>query len=189
VAAGSAWRRFGALQAVILVQVASFVLIFVLARYRLVLVACLMPFACRLMLRGAAWVRERRAAPLAAALAGLVLLSFIGGLRYAAPQRGEGFADQWLFVGQVQAADGDLERAGSAFEAASEADWIDPRGANESRWRALVALAATRVEQGRREDALQTLDLVSREIRRDYPLGHPMDERIGQLRDRAHMLP
>jgi 4-amino-4-deoxy-L-arabinose transferase-like glycosyltransferase len=182
------WRRFGALQAVILAQIASFVLIFVLARYRLVLVACLLPFAGWLLQRLVDWARARRLRPLVGAGVGLLVLFTVGGLRYDEPSRGQGFADQWYFVGRVLAAEGELERAADAFESASKAVWIDPRSATESRWRALVAEAATRIELGQVASATEALDRLDREIGRAYPLGHPLDERIGQLRQRARML-
>lgn len=184
-----AWRRVGLLHAVILVQIVSFVLIFVLARYRLVLVACLMPFAAWLILRCIEWVRDRQVRPLALALAGVLLLFAVGSIRFADLPSEAGFADQWAFVAGVYREQGRLEQAVEAYEAANVESWIDTRR-NDARWKAWIGLAETQIALSRIAEAQENLDRLSLEMQGMYhaPQPHPYEKRIRELREQTGML-
>jgi tetratricopeptide (TPR) repeat protein len=184
-----AGRRVGLLHAVILVQIVSFVLIFVLARYRLVLVACLMPFAAWLILRCIEWVRDRQVRPLALALACVVLLFGVGSIRFADLPSGNGVADQWAFVAGVYREEGRLEQAVEAYESANRESWIDTRR-SDARWDAWIGLVETQIALNRIAEAQENLQRLSSEIQRFYPALHPYpyEERIRELREQTGML-
>lgn len=131
-----AGRRGEILYAVAAVQVASFVIVFVLGRYRLVLVACLMLFAAHLIRRIRAHARLRAAvAVLAAALVFLPFPEF---------PRGRGWADQYAFVARRAEERGDWEAAVRAWESALDADWTDWRRIEGSRAQVEERLGAAR---------------------------------------------
>jgi hypothetical protein len=110
-------------------QVASFLAVFVLARYRLVAVACLVVFACERLVawwdaaRAANW---RAAAPslAVAVLAGLGVNQALAGFP---PERG--YALQWERIGDQQRLVRDHEAALAAYEKALAGDWqdLDPK--------------------------------------------------------------
>jgi hypothetical protein len=165
------------------------VLIFVLARYRLVLVACLMPFAAWLILRGVSWARERDVRPLALALACVLVVFAVGSVRFADLPHGLGFADQWAFVAQTYAREGKLEQAAEAYESALREDWIDSRRAQAERWKVWTLLVETQIALGRITQARGSLAELSSEVR-TFRLGpeHPIVERIRELQERTSML-
>jgi hypothetical protein len=183
------WRRVGLLYAVILVQVASFVLIFVLARYRLVMLACLIPFAAWLVLRLVEWARAGNHRRLVGASALVVLFAAIGALRFEGLPRRHGFADQYLFVADHYLEQGRLELACEAYREAAAGSWVDPRRDETQRWRALYKLAETQIELQRLDAARADLDQLSAEIDRAYPgLDHPLEPRVRELYERASMV-
>jgi len=188
-AALRAWRQVGLLHAVILVQIVSFVLIFVLARYRLVLVACLMPFAAWLILRCLEWARERCVRPLALALAAVVLVFAVGSIRFADLPAQSGFADQWAFVAKVYRQEGRLEEALLAYEAAFGETWIDQRR-GDARWNTRIGMVETQIALGRRAEALWNLERLSFEIEvlHEVQRPHPYEKRIAELQKQAGML-
>jgi 4-amino-4-deoxy-L-arabinose transferase-like glycosyltransferase len=153
------WRRDrAAVYAVLAVQIASFMLIFVLARYRLVMVAALMPFAAQLLVDLVALARRRdwiEAAPRCVALAIAAALVF---LPIQGFPRDRGWADQYRFLGESLLARGELDAAAEAFEAARAASWVDERLAPIHRTGAVLGLAETRIAQGRADEGRRLLD-------------------------------
>jgi tetratricopeptide (TPR) repeat protein len=151
------WRGAGRrlLLAVFVGQLLAFMLTFVLGRYRIVAVACLLIAAGWLAEWVWSLVRERRWR--AAGLTALGLVCAVAlvhrpveGLE---PRRGWGIG--WLHEAQVLLDRGEIERARAAFEKATTASF-EPLE-NEPLWRAnaWIGIAQTRERQGDPDGALE----------------------------------
>jgi hypothetical protein len=137
----------------IVVQVISFVLIFVIARYRLLLVACLIPFAVDLVLRLPEWLRRRSWPRLGGAGLLLAATSIVVFLPVGEFPRDAGFGDQYAFLGDRQLARGEFAAAAESFEAALASSWHDERTAERSRVWVRAKLAFAWANAGRDEEA------------------------------------
>jgi 4-amino-4-deoxy-L-arabinose transferase-like glycosyltransferase len=161
------WRRPEArlIHALFVVQVASFTILFVLARYRLVAIACL--------LLGAAWqvvdlwdsIAARRWRALAVVAAGIALLALLVNRplpdfprdRMAGPteaQYGNFFFDR-----------GRYQEAILHYEAARTSPWSLPDYLPDPRWVVEVRLAEAQVRVGRPADARETLRALRKRLR------------------------
>lgn len=143
-----AWLLHGAL----LVQIASFVIVFVLARYRLVAVACLTVFALGEVDR---WIRLGREGRARAALPALFLL-LPAALLVNAPSgfaRERGYADQNAFVAQALFTRGDHRGAIAAWYATLDASWQNERNPL-GRDVVFERISVSYLALGEREDAL-----------------------------------
>jgi 4-amino-4-deoxy-L-arabinose transferase-like glycosyltransferase len=124
----SAWRRRprpDALYALLAVQLVSFVAVFVLARYRLVAVACLVLFASHELVR---WWDAARSRTPGAALPGLAVAAVAAvlvNLPFAGLTRERGFALQYEKLGDRHALASQAGPALEAYRLALDADWQD----------------------------------------------------------------
>ncbi len=124
-----AWRShprslflYGALAA----QLASFLPLFVLARYRLVAVACLLPFAGWAAWRAIDAVRARDVREIARlGAAWLVALAVVHAPLHSF-SRERGYADQWLALGDGQLATRRAAAAVRAYRNALASEWLQP---------------------------------------------------------------
>ncbi len=129
------------------VQVASFLAVFVLARYRLVAVACLLVFASERLVAwwDAARAAEWRAAVPSVAVAALAAVAVNQPLAEFPPQRG--YALQWERIGDQRRLARDHAAALEAYEKALIGDWqdLDPK---IKRAETRLRMARTRAEVG-----------------------------------------
>jgi 4-amino-4-deoxy-L-arabinose transferase-like glycosyltransferase len=142
-----AWLLHGAL----LVQIVSFVIVFVLARYRLVAVACLTVFAFGELDR---WLRLGREGRARLVLPALFLLA-PAALLVNAPsgfERERGYADQHAFIAQRRFEQGDLRGSIEAWHATLDASWQNER-AHMQRDVVLERIAGAYLELGELEHA------------------------------------
>jgi len=157
-------RSLATIIAVLAVQLVSFVLVFVLARYRLVAVALLAPFAAEQFL----WLVDRARAsawrPLSGRLAVLVAFVALAFVPFAAFTRERGFADQHKFLADAYRTSEDHEEAVEHYRAAVDADWQDARRAQALRWESTLNLVHSLVALDRMEEARKTLDGLSAEL-------------------------
>lgn len=153
----------GPLHAVLLVQIASFVLVFVLARYRLVLSACLMLFGSRLIEWVADRVRARdyRELGLVAALLAIAV-AFVHLPEYGFT-RDRGVAHQHMFLGDMAYLANDYDNAIDRYRRAIDADWLQP---DDPKWQraARERLGVAQVGGGRLEDARVTFSTLLDEL-------------------------
>ena len=150
-------RELGVLYGVLFVQVVSFVLIFVLARYRLVFVACLMPFAAYGVTHLVAQVRAREWSKLAPGLLILVGVAAVSQVPLAEFPRDRGFADQYKFVADSRFVAEDFESAAAGYVAALGSRWQDDVRSTHLRWESMNRLALARVRLGQLDEARDTL--------------------------------
>lgn len=157
-------RRQAVLFAVLAVQAISFVLVFVLARYRLPAVACLAPFAAYQIL----WTAERARATewrkIAGAAAVLALFLALAFLPLSEFPRERGFADQYKFLADREQAGGDDAAAVEHYQAALASDWQDGRRAMPLRWECMLRLVQALVALDRSEDARAVADRLEQEM-------------------------
>ena len=127
----AAWLLHGML----LVQLASFVIVFVLARYRLVAVACLFVFAAAQILY---WFDALRAGAgrevLPSLLLTLPIAVFVNAPSGFARERG--FADQYAFVAHARFVEQDYASALAAYQSVVDASWQNARAhfADDALW-------------------------------------------------------
>ena len=96
------WELTPHVYAMLLVQIASYTLVFVLARYRLVAVACLMLFASRFVSDVAQIVVERRRGALALAAAVLLCCALLVNLPFPEFRYERGFGEMSSRIEQIQ---------------------------------------------------------------------------------------
>jgi len=171
------WRRLGLLHCVLAVQVISFVLIFVLARYRLVMVACLMPFAAWAILNAIEWVRARswtRFVPLVVAWAAF---SAVATIPFAEFPPDRGFADQYEFLADHEFDRGNHAAAVELYEATLTSTWQDERNAVLLSWQSRIRLARAHLALGRSENARPILMRLLGEMESLAP-GRPMGIKV-----------
>jgi 4-amino-4-deoxy-L-arabinose transferase-like glycosyltransferase len=144
------------LHVLLAVQVLSFVAVFVLARYRLVAVTCLIVFASALL---GAWLDAARAGRWRslAPQAGLVLvLGVLVNWPLAEFPKQRGYALVYEKIGDMHMQEGDPRAAIAAWDQALDLDWQgqDP---NAKRGETLFEIARARRGMGDREGAARTL--------------------------------
>jgi hypothetical protein len=138
-----AWRRgrrTAPLYVLLAVQVASFVPLFVLARYRLVAVSCLMLFAAHLVVEAIRVLREGRTRSLALPAAVAVAAALFSHLPFSEFPPERGFANQWERLGDHFWERGDRARAVEHYREALGGHWLqeDPEP-QKARLRSLIA--------------------------------------------------
>jgi len=150
-------KQLAMLYALVGVQIASFVFVFVLARYRLLFVALLAPFAAQQLLWLAGRVKE--AAWDRVALSGAVLSAFVALTFLPFPEfpRDRGFADQHRFVADSYRTEERYAEAVVEYRAALETDWQDPRRRLHLRRESMLLLVQSLVAAGRDEEAAAAL--------------------------------
>lgn len=122
-------RRSWPLALLLGVQLASFLAVFVLARYRLVAAACLVAFAAAQIV---AWVDAARSAEwrrIAASLAAAMLIAVFVNQSLADFPPERGYALQWERIGDQNRLAGEHAAALAAYEKALVGDWqdLDPK--------------------------------------------------------------
>ncbi len=172
------WRRknrAGLIRGLLGVQAASFVLVFVLARYRLVAVACLALFASWMLFEIAARVRKRKWAGFGGAL--LLTAGAAVFVNWPAPgfSTTRGWGDQFFFLGSVASDANDLPAAEEFFTKALESDFINPVS-RQIPWSAGKSMAIVQLKQGKKEAARATTKEVIRQI--DAFLDSPEADRV-----------
>jgi Dolichyl-phosphate-mannose-protein mannosyltransferase/Tetratricopeptide repeat len=150
-------RRAWLLHVMLAVQVASFVLVFVLGRYRLVAAACLTVFAAGQAVRWAGQVRSRAWKPLlgSGALVAVVSLPVFWPLDDFPPDRG--WADQYQYIGLQRRDAGDWEGAIAAWRGALATPYQNDRS-RMSDAQLYLEIARCHERLGRPEAALQALE-------------------------------
>jgi hypothetical protein len=159
-------RLTGPLHVMAAVQVVSFVLVFVLARYRLVLVACLILFGSWLILRllERARARDLRGlAPAAALILGAAAFVHVPSYGFA-PDRG--LAQQHLFVAESRFRQQAYDQAAAAYQQALDSDWLWPENPQPRR-RALLGLGLAQMQRGRWAEAHAAISSVVDEMDAD----------------------
>lgn len=133
-------RRFALLYGVLAVQIVSFVLVFVLARYRLVAVSVLMVFAAWQLVCWYEWAREHRWRPVA--LSAVVLAAAAALALRPLPEfpRTRGYASQHDWWGDRLAERGDHVAAAWHFQRALLTDWSTELGIDEKQERTVYKL-------------------------------------------------
>jgi 4-amino-4-deoxy-L-arabinose transferase-like glycosyltransferase len=146
-----AWRRgrrTTPLYVLFVAQVASFVPLFVLARYRLVAVCCLLLFAGHLVVEAFRALREGRWRSLALPAAVAVAAALFAHLPFSEFPRERGFANQWERLGDHFWELGDRARAVGHYREALRSDWLQRDPAPEkARLRLLIAEWESRVSE------------------------------------------
>ncbi|HVO77133.1 MAG TPA: glycosyltransferase family 39 protein [Candidatus Bathyarchaeia archaeon] len=115
------WRRLWLLYGITLTYLLTALMFYVLSRYRLPVVAALIPFAASALTELFALARGRRTSELALSLAALAMLAFFSNMTVAKDTPG-GIAGYYVRVGNVYIARGDTTRAEGAYRSAFELD-------------------------------------------------------------------
>jgi len=149
-------RRGGMLAAALITQIASFTALFVLGRYRLVAAAILALFAAWQLVQWADELRKRDFRRFALTAAAAVVLIALGHLPLPAYPRDEGFADQYLALGQHYISSRDCAPAIDAFQKALVSDWLDQPYLENVRNNARYRIALCQLELGRLDEARAT---------------------------------
>jgi hypothetical protein len=168
--------------AVLAVQAVSLVLVFVLARYRLVAIAFLAPFAAGQLV----WLfdRAREAAWRRVALAGALVSALLARAFLPALARDRGLADQHKFLADRAQADARHDAAVEHYRAALDHDWQDGRRALPLRFECMLGLTRSLVALERVAEALTVLEELSNEVRVEDPaLRAPLEQEIEGFRD------
>lgn len=162
-------RRLAMPIAMLAVQALSFVLVFVLARYRLVAVALLAPFAARQLLWFVDRFRESAWKPLAPRLAVLAAFVALAFLPFSEFPRDRGFADQSKFLADRQREEGHHAEAVEHYRAALDASWQDARRAQPLRWESMLGQVHSLVALDRGGEALAVVDALAAELDSAFP--------------------
>ncbi|MFQ5748019.1 MAG: glycosyltransferase family 39 protein [Planctomycetota bacterium] len=160
------WRRrnrAGLIRGLLGVQAASFVLVFVLARYRLVAVACLALFASWTLFEVAALIRRRRWGR-----SGGTLLLVAGAavfVNWPAPgfTTTRGWGDQYEFLASIAFDADNLSKAEELYSKALEYEFINPVY-RQKPWFAEGRLAVCQLQQGKKDAARETTKGLIRKI-------------------------
>ena len=178
-----AWRlreRVALLYATVAVQVVSFVLVFILARYRLVAVACLILFASYLAFEWIEALRRRQLWPVLLSIVALALAAALVNLPLSEFPRERGFGLQHAQLGNHHMGRKEYERAIEAYERAVHGDW-EERDPEASRFtcRLFTALAYRRL--GRHAEAREIADTLRLELQQNPRLLSGVRERLNPL--------
>ena len=157
-------RELAVLWAVLAVQALSFVLIFVLARYRMVAVACLLPFAAKQIVDIVGWFRAGAWRKLGSSALLLAVFSGVAFLPFSEFPRDRGFGDQFKFVADHHLHRGEFDRAAEGYRKAIDSDWQDPRRTQLLRWESMLRLAQSEIPLGRAAEARRTLESLLGEL-------------------------
>jgi hypothetical protein len=187
-AGGPALPLVGPLHVLAAVQVVSFVLIFVLARYRLVLVACLMLFASWLVGRLVDGVRSRDYRSLALAAALLAAAAAFVNLPDYGFAEDRGLAQQHLFLAESRYRQQEYGQAAASYQDALDSDWLWPQNPKPRR-RALLGLGLAQMQTGRLAEAHATIsslvdDLIGEGRARDGPEMRQLQQLLQNLEQR-----
>lgn len=177
------WRPRGRVllvHATLAAQVLSFVAVFVLARYRIVAVACLLLFASALLVAALDAARSGRWRSLAAPAAVAALAALLVNWPLAEFPRERGYALVYEKIGDMQRGAGRSEAAIAAYQQALAADWqgLDP---NTRRAGVLLEIARAQRKLGRREAALATARRLLAETEPDTLRARRARERAARL--------
>ena len=134
------------------------VLIFILARYRLVLVVCLLIFASYVVETASQLLRQRKFRELMIGAACLIPAALFVHLPFAEFPQDRGFAHQWYSLAQHYEAEKSYQQAVSAYERAITENWFKGRSFNEERLESHVSLARNLVRLGEFDRAETILD-------------------------------
>lgn len=151
-------------------QVVSFVAFFVLARYRIVAVGCLLLFASALLVGGFDAARAGRWRRLAAPACVIPLAALLVNWPLAEFPRERGYALVYEKIGDLHRGAGRTAAAIAAYEQALDADWqgLDP---NARRAGVLLEIAHAERKLGKREAALATVRRLLEETEPDTRRG------------------
>lgn len=183
-------RRSYPLYGILAAQLCSFVLVFVLARYRLVFAACLLPFAGWQLVQWSGWLRERSGRP----LLGSVLLVVAFGLLVHWPteldQPHRGYADQYALLARSALRHGELDEAARLFGRALETQWTVGTAQRDALAIAEVHLGLARIALRRRNPNAAEASLASaKALLKALELPEDRDTReLRQLRKRVKRL-
>ena len=180
------WRRYWPLHLLVLTQAASFTLFFMLGRYRLASVACLIVFAVAAVDWGLVTWRARQAKTLAISLLGLVLATLFVNWPIAGMGPERGFANQhYLLAREAEASGGE---ALPLYLKALDANWregdLSLRQEAATHLRVGDAEALTRHPRKARahyERARETCERMSQDFRYRAPLLRDIERRLQAL--------
>ena len=157
-------EELAVLWAVLAVQAVSFILIFVLARYRMVAVACVLPFAAKQIVDVCGAIRAGEWRKLGTTALFLAVFSGVAFVPFSEFPRDRGFADQYKFVADQHLRRGSFDLAAGEYRKAIDSDWQDPRRTELLRWECMLRLAQSEIPLGRAEAARQTLESLLAEL-------------------------
>jgi hypothetical protein len=120
-------RRSVHLYGMLLAQAASYTLVFVLARYRLVAVCCLLLLGAQLAVSCVRWRRTSGARALLAPAAAYLVAAFVVNLPFSEFPRDRGFGHQWERIGDHYLAVDEHRAAIDAYQRSLEASWLNRR--------------------------------------------------------------
>ena len=185
--AGSRWRELSVLWAVLAVQIVSFVLIFVLARYRMVAVACLLPFAAKQIEDLVRWFRSGETSKLRSSAILLIVFAAIAFVPFSEFPADRGFADQYKFLADDHLRHGRFSPAAESYREAIDSDWQDGRRTQLLRWECMMRLAQSEIPLGRFEASRQTLEALLTELGTD-PSGAAYESAARRLLEQLDFL-
>lgn len=150
-------RELWPLHAVAAVQVATFAVVFVLGRYRVVITACLALYAVHQLLWWRARWREGALRPLGLSLVGLVAAAAL--VHWPLPEhpRDAGFALQHQAVAGAHMTEGRWEAALVSLDAALASDWLGLPDLERKRYQCQVDAGRCLLELGRVDEAREVL--------------------------------
>ncbi len=122
------WRACFPLYAFLVAQIVVFTATFVLGRYRLVLVACLLVFASAMVVYLIERIRQKCIFPIFIAMALFVPLAWLVFHPIDGLSSDNGFGQQYLSLGRKDLASGRLQQAKTAFEHAVSSDFSPYQG-------------------------------------------------------------
>ncbi len=163
-------------------QLFALVAIFVLGRYRVVLVGCFAAYAAYLFVWGRARWRERAWRPLLESAAAVLVLLVVTHVPLAQFPRDAGFALQHLALARPLRNAGQVEEARAHYLAAAAGDWLELPDTPTRRLEVRLEAAECALELGRADEARAELEDLTAELERR---ALPQEKR---LRDRARAL-
>jgi hypothetical protein len=172
---------------VLAVQIVSFVLIFVLARYRMVAVACLLPFAAKQIEDLVRWFRSGETSKLRSSAILLIVFAAIAFVPFSEFPADRGFADQYKFLADDHLRHGRFSPAAESYREAIDSDWQDGRRTQLLRWECMMRLAQSEIPLGRFEASRQALEALLTELGTD-PSGAAYESAARRLLEQLDFL-